>query len=164
MVIGLNIFSSGLRWTLAQLLMQKSKLGLSNPLDMLYHVQPWMIAMVLPFAVSFEGNLWQFFKITVILLNRVIGFSGIAVASSCKFFNYTNLQDVGHTLWTVLLGAFIAFCMECSEYLVITCTSSLTLSIAGIFKVIISVLYLLSMYYRFLFFWIWFFLIRKSVR
>lgn len=46
---------SGLRWTLAQLLMQKSKLGLSHPLDMLYHVQPWMIVMVLPFAISFEG-------------------------------------------------------------------------------------------------------------
>lgn len=49
---------SGLRWTLAQLLMQKSKLGLSHPLDMLYHVQPWMIVMVLPFAISFEGMLY----------------------------------------------------------------------------------------------------------
>lgn len=81
---------------------------------MLYHVQPWMIVMVLPFAISFEG---------------------VAVATSCKFFNFSNLQDVGHTLWTVLLGALIAFCMEFSEYLVISCTSSLTLSIAGIFKV-----------------------------
>lgn len=50
------IFFSGLRWTLAQLLTQKSKLGLSNPLDVMYHVQPWMLVMVLPFAISFEGK------------------------------------------------------------------------------------------------------------
>lgn len=34
-----------------------------------------------------------------------------------------------------VLGAFIAFFMELSEVLVVTYTSSLTLSIAGIFKV-----------------------------
>jgi solute carrier family 35 protein C2 len=35
--------------------MQKSKLGLENPLDMVYHVQPWMIVSILPLAVGFEG-------------------------------------------------------------------------------------------------------------
>ncbi|KAK4324708.1 hypothetical protein Pmani_004664 [Petrolisthes manimaculis] len=32
---------SGLRWTLSQLVMQKAELGLSNPIDMVYHIQPW---------------------------------------------------------------------------------------------------------------------------
>lgn len=50
-------FSSGLRWTFAQVLMQKSKLGLNNPLDMVYYVQPWMLVAVLPLAVGFEGRL-----------------------------------------------------------------------------------------------------------
>lgn len=35
----------------------------------------------------------------------------------------------------ILVGAFIAFFMELTEVLVVTYTSSLTLSIAGIFKV-----------------------------
>ncbi|KAL0279805.1 UNVERIFIED_CONTAM: hypothetical protein PYX00_001284 [Menopon gallinae] len=113
LLVLLASFSSGLRWTLAQLLMQKSRFGLSNPLDMIYHVQPWMIILVFPFAISFEG---------------------VAVASSTKFFNYAHIKDIGYTVWTILLGAFIAFCMECSEYLVVSCTSSLTLSVACIFK------------------------------
>lgn len=37
--------------------------------------------------------------------------------------------------WQVLFGAFIAFFMEITEVLVVTYTSSLTLSVAGIFKV-----------------------------
>ncbi|KAK6627516.1 hypothetical protein RUM44_009994 [Polyplax serrata] len=109
----LATFFSGLRWTLAQLLTQKSKLGLSNPLDVMYHVQPWMLVMVLPFAISFEG---------------------LAVASSSKFFNFSDLKELGHSIWAVSLGALVAFCMELSEYLFLLYTSSLTLSIAGIFK------------------------------
>lgn len=37
----------------------------------------------------------------------------------------------------ITMGAFIAFAMEISEFLVISYTSSLTLSILGIFKVIL---------------------------
>ena len=33
---------SGLRWTLSQMVMQKSEMGLANPIDMMYHIQPWM--------------------------------------------------------------------------------------------------------------------------
>lgn len=38
-------------------------------------------------------------------------------------------------VFKVSFGAFLAFAMELSEYLVVTYTSSLTLSITGIFKV-----------------------------
>lgn len=48
--------SSGIRWTCTQLLLQKSKMGMKNPVDMIYHMQPWMIASVLPFALAIEGN------------------------------------------------------------------------------------------------------------
>jgi solute carrier family 35 protein C2 len=41
---------------MCQLIVQKSKLGLQNPIDMVYHVQPWMIIAVLPFALFFEGK------------------------------------------------------------------------------------------------------------
>ncbi|XP_068084108.1 solute carrier family 35 member C2 [Anabrus simplex] len=110
-------FSSGLRWTLAQLVMQKSKLGLSNPLDMVYHVQPWMIVSVLPFAVAFEGKL---------------------VATSCQVFRYYDVHVVLRTVWKVLFGSVVAFLMENAEFLVVSQTSSLTLSVAGICKEVIT--------------------------
>lgn len=48
--------SSGIRWTFAQLIMQKQKIGLHNPVDMVFHMQPWMILAALPFAIVFEGK------------------------------------------------------------------------------------------------------------
>jgi len=30
--------------------------GLSNPLDMMFHIQPWMILSLLPLSTAFEGN------------------------------------------------------------------------------------------------------------
>lgn len=47
--------SSGLRWSFAQFIMQKSKLGLHNPIDMIYHMQPWMIASLVPLVFIIEG-------------------------------------------------------------------------------------------------------------
>ena len=29
--------------------------GLHNPLDMMYHIQPWMIVGLLPLSAAFEG-------------------------------------------------------------------------------------------------------------
>lgn len=46
---------SGFRWAMAQRILQKTKLGLQNPVDMMFHVQPWMLIGVLPFAIFFEG-------------------------------------------------------------------------------------------------------------
>lgn len=107
-------FSSGLRWTLAQFVMQRAELGLKHPIDMLYHVQPWMLVAVLPIAFAFEGK-----------------------DVSDAFHNLMGSQDWGTATLTVFLvtfGAIIAFAMELSEYLVVSETSSLTLSVAGIFK------------------------------
>lgn len=49
-------FASGLRWTFAQLLMHDSTKGLHNPVDMVFHVQPWMLLSVVPFMSVFEGQ------------------------------------------------------------------------------------------------------------
>ncbi|KAM3968823.1 solute carrier family 35 member C2 [Aphomia sociella] len=103
-------FAAGVRWTLAQLVMQKSKLGLHNPVDMVFHVQPWMFVSLLPFMIIFEG-FECFYE-----LQRLSG------------------KELGPTILKVSVGATIAFAMEISEFLVVTYTSSLTLSIAGIFK------------------------------
>ena len=52
-------FFSGIRWTLSQLIMQKSKLGLENPIDFIFHIQPLMILTLLPIAIGVEGKLFE---------------------------------------------------------------------------------------------------------
>lgn len=65
-------------------------------------------------------------------------------AGSAFFEFFDTVSDTGLTpdkLYLFILvtaGAFIAFAMEISEFLLLSYTSSLTLSIAGIFKVMHS--------------------------
>ena len=60
---------------------------------------------------------------------------GQHLAVSAKLFNAPD----GHTLWMtismVMFGCFLAFMISVSEFLLLSHTSSLTLSISGIFKV-----------------------------
>ncbi|RWS10884.1 solute carrier-like protein [Dinothrombium tinctorium] len=114
-------FLGGLRWTLAQLVMQRHDIGLSNPIDMIYHVQPWMMLGLFPLVIWFEG---------------------IPTINKSAFLEKLNENNV----LFILLGSMLAFFMELSEYLLLSYTSSLTLSIAGIFKEIFT-LYLAVEYY-----------------
>ena len=61
--------------------------------------------------------------------------AGSQVASSCLLLGSYDRHAVLMTVCKVGAGAIIAFAMELSEYLVVVNTSSLTLSIAGVFKV-----------------------------
>lgn len=88
-------------------------LGLSNPIDMIYHVQPGMILFLLPLVVYIEA--WPTY-----------------ISGRQTEIFYHLMQNF---TW-VMLAAFLAFFLEASEYLVITYTSSLTLSVSGVFKVI----------------------------
>ncbi|KAL8616329.1 hypothetical protein ACOMHN_056272 [Nucella lapillus] len=111
---------SGLRWTLAQTVLQKNEIGLSNPLDMMYHIQPWMMLTLLPLAAIAEGT---------------------KLASTELVFRFTDFELLAQNMGLVLIGAILAFFLEFSEFLLVSNTSSLTLSIAGIFKEL-CVLYL----------------------
>lgn len=103
-------FAAGLRWTFAQLLMQKYKLGLHNPVDMVFHVQPFMFVSLLLFTTIFEG------------------------LTCFDYLQKLSPEVLMPTILKVTVGATIAFAMEISEFLVVTYTSSLTLSISGIIK------------------------------
>ncbi|EDV50790.1 solute carrier family 35 member C2 [Drosophila erecta] len=105
--------SSGLRWSFAQFIMQKSKLGLHNPIDMIYYMQPWMVASLVPLVIGIEGA-------------RLI-----AVIENLP--DHTS-NEITLAIARITAGALLAFFMEFSEFLVLCKTSSLTLSIAGIFK------------------------------
>ncbi|KAL7734796.1 hypothetical protein ACLKA6_011081 [Drosophila palustris] len=105
--------SSGIRWSFAQFIMQKSKLGLHNPIDMIFHMQPWMIAALLPLVLIIEGSKLHQGMVDLHKLSE---------------------EDIIWNIAKVTLGALIAFLMEVTEFLVLCKTSSLSLSIAGIFK------------------------------
>lgn len=49
--------------------------------------------------------------------------------------NWNEPQGVLITVSAVLVGAILAFTMEVTEFMVVTHTSSLTLSISGVLKV-----------------------------
>ncbi|KFZ58772.1 Solute carrier family 35 member C2, partial [Podiceps cristatus] len=91
-------FLGGIRWTLTQILTQKAELGLQNPIDIMFHLQPLMFLGLFPLFAVFEGA----------MLFSLVG----------KLF----------------LGGILAFGLGFSEFLLVSRTSSLTLSIAGIFK------------------------------
>lgn len=78
---------------------------------MMYHIQPWMIVGILPLTIFFEG--------------MTVYEKGLSVID----------ENIGKN---IIIGAFFAFLMELSEYLLLSYTSSLTLSIAGIFKEIFT--------------------------
>jgi len=115
---------SGFRWSMAQLILQKSKLGLQNPIDMIYHIQPWMLVGVIPFAIYFEGP-------SLVKLG-----SGDLSLDELRFGDWHgSTEDTSYfILESVLIGSFMAFFMEVTEYLLVTFTSSLSLAVAGIFK------------------------------
>ncbi|XP_050570012.1 solute carrier family 35 member C2 isoform X2 [Cygnus atratus] len=48
-------FLGGIRWTLTQILMQKAELGLQNPIDIMFHLQPLMFLVLFPLFAVFEG-------------------------------------------------------------------------------------------------------------
>jgi len=110
-------FLSGIRWTVSQLIMQRAQYNLKNPIDMVYHVQPMMIIALLPFAIGFEST---------------------RVATSISLMRFASLSSFIQTVCLVSVGGFIAFLMECAEFLLVSYTSGLTLSVAGIVKEIIS--------------------------
>ena len=93
--------------------MQKSKLGLENPIDFIFHIQPLMIMTLLPIAIGVEG---------------------ISISASQDAFRYKEISTFMHTVTLMTIGGLLAFCMEVAEFLVVTYASSLTLAIIGVFK------------------------------
>ncbi|XP_046841723.1 solute carrier family 35 member C2-like [Xenia sp. Carnegie-2017] len=104
---------SGIRWATTQLLLQKESLGLSNPFDTVYHLQPLMTLSTLPLAIGIEG---------------------LQLAVSLQTFRAPSTHVMFETACFVLFGSFLAFMLTMSEYLLLANTSGITLAIAGIFK------------------------------
>ncbi|KAM4622741.1 solute carrier family 35 member C2 [Discoglossus pictus] len=103
----------GVRWTLTQIIMQKAELGLQNPIDTMFHLQPLMFLSLFPLFLYIEG---------------------LHIATSEQLFRSHDTQGMLTLLATLSVGGLLAFGLGYSEFLLVSKTSSLTLSIAGIFK------------------------------
>ncbi|KAG5282497.1 hypothetical protein AALO_G00056670 [Alosa alosa] len=112
-------FIGGIRWTLTQVLMQKAELGLQNPIDTMFHLQPLMFLGLFPLFLYNEG---------------------LSLCTSEKLFRVNELAPLLYSLWTLAVGGSLAFGLGFSEFLLVSRTSSLTLSIAGIFKEVSTLL------------------------
>ncbi|XP_072370672.1 solute carrier family 35 member C2 isoform X1 [Scyliorhinus torazame] len=106
-------FLGGIRWTLVQILTQKAELGLQNPIDTMYHLQPLMFVGLFPLFLFNEG---------------------LSLSASEKLFRYHETSNLLHMMFVLAAGGFLAFGLCFSEFLLVSKTSSLTLSVAGIFK------------------------------
>lgn len=112
-------FTGGIRWTLTQVLMQKAELGLQNPVDAMFHLQPLMFLGLLPLFLVNEG---------------------LSLSSSEKLFRVSEASPLLYSLFILSVGGILAFGLGFSEFLLVSRTSSLTLSISGIFKEICTLL------------------------
>ncbi|CDW54255.1 solute carrier family 35 member C2 [Trichuris trichiura] len=116
LLVQLASVCGGIRWAASQKLMQKRSLGMSNPLDMIYHVQPWMIIGIVPLFLVFEGEKSK----------------GLALLSSTSFGS--KVSNILRLLGLIAGGGTLAVMMEILEYALVFYTSSLTLGICAIGK------------------------------
>ena len=61
--------------------------------------------------------------------------TGLKISASSAVFDYKDVHLLLEHLAILFGGAFIAFFLEFSEFLLVQQTSSLTISMAGVFKV-----------------------------
>ena len=111
-------FLGGARWTLSQVLCQKAELGLTNPVDTVYHLCPSMIIGLFPIFIGRETSFLV----------------------SSHTFNAVTIPDLLQSVTLICMGGLIAFFLSISEYLLLSYTSSLTLSISGILKELCTLL------------------------
>ncbi|NXD67417.1 S35C2 protein, partial [Eolophus roseicapillus] len=106
-------FLGDIRWTLMQILTQKAELGFQNPIDTMFHMQPLMFLRLFPLFVVPEG---------------------LPLSVSEKLFCFHEAGMLFCLVGKLFLGRILAFGLGFSEFLLVSRTSGLTLSIAGIFK------------------------------
>jgi solute carrier family 35, member C2 len=110
-------FFSGFRWGLTQILLLRNP-ATSNPFSSIFFLAPIMFASLLLLAIPVEGfpGLFEGLRILMEVKGKVLG--------PCL----------------LLFPGAIAFCMTASEFALLQRTSVVTLSIAGIFKEVVTIL------------------------
>jgi len=111
-----SAFFSGFRWALTQILLLRNP-ATSNPFSSIFYLAPVMFVSLLTIAIPVEGfpSLFQGLEILVAKKGPIVG------------------------PLILLFPGLIAFCMTSSEFALLQRTSVVTLSIAGIFKEVVTI-------------------------
>ncbi|KAM6549885.1 hypothetical protein CsatB_021561 [Cannabis sativa] len=108
---------SGFRWCMTQILLQKESYGLKNPLTLMSYVTPVMA--VATGILSLMLDPWNEFR-------------------KNDYFN--NPWHVTRSSLLMLLGGTLAFFMVLTEYILVSVTSAVTVTIAGVVKEAVTIL------------------------
>eukprot|EP00252_Welwitschia_mirabilis_P009445 TRINITY_DN22024_c0_g1_i2.p1 TRINITY_DN22024_c0_g1~~TRINITY_DN22024_c0_g1_i2.p1 ORF type:complete len:490 (-),score=74.92 TRINITY_DN22024_c0_g1_i2:384-1853(-) len=107
---------SGLRWTLTQMLLQKEEYGLTNPFATMSYIAPVMALITAVFSLISEPWL-----------------------SLTKTRYFDTPQHIFGSCLLMLLGGTLAFFMVLCEYLLVSATSAVTFTVAGIVKEVVTI-------------------------
>ncbi|XP_058095511.1 probable sugar phosphate/phosphate translocator At1g06470 [Magnolia sinica] len=108
---------SGFRWSMTQILLQKEAYGLKHPITFMSYVTPVMA--VATALLSLIMDPWHEFK---------------------RNDYFSNSQHILHTCMVLLLGGTLAFFMVLTEYILVSTTSAVTVTIAGVVKEAVTIL------------------------
>uniref|UniRef100_A0A5B6ZEX0 Sugar phosphate transporter domain-containing protein n=1 Tax=Davidia involucrata TaxID=16924 RepID=A0A5B6ZEX0_DAVIN len=108
---------SGFRWTMTQILLQKETYGLKNPLVLMSYVTPVMAVVTAILSLILDP--WDEFK-------------------KNNYFN--SSWHITQSCLLMLLGGTLAFFMVLTEYILVSVTSAVTVTIAGVVKEAVTIL------------------------
>ncbi|XP_020575891.1 probable sugar phosphate/phosphate translocator At1g06470 [Phalaenopsis equestris] len=108
---------SGFRWSMTQILLQKESYGLKNPITLMSHVTPVMALATAILSLLLDP--WHDLK-------------------SNKYFDSSKHMIISSLL--MLFGGALAFFMVLTEYILVSATSAVTVTIAGIVKEAVTIL------------------------
>lgn len=108
---------SGFRWSMTQILLQKEVYGLKNPLTLMSYVTPVMALLT--------------------------GLLSLATEHWGEFRTSSYFDSSGHIIrscFLLLFGGTLAFFMVLTEYILVSVTSAVTVTIAGVVKEAVTIL------------------------
>ncbi|XP_062153054.1 probable sugar phosphate/phosphate translocator At1g06470 [Alnus glutinosa] len=108
---------SGFRWSMTQILLQKEAYGLKNPLTLMSTVTPVMAVATALFSLLLDP--WHEFK-------------------TSNYFN--SPWHLTRSCLLMLFGGTLAFFMVLTEYILVSVTSAVTVTIAGVVKEAVTIL------------------------
>lgn len=107
---------SGFRWSMTQILLQKEAYGLKHPLTFMSYVTPVMAVATALFSLMMDP--WRDF-------NRSIYFD--------------NSWHIIRSCLLMVIGGSLAFLMVLTEYILVSTTSAVTVTIAGVLKEAVTI-------------------------
>ncbi|XP_022968905.1 probable sugar phosphate/phosphate translocator At1g06470 [Cucurbita maxima] len=108
---------SGFRWSMTQILLQREAYGLKNPFTLMSYVTPVMAIVTLMLSLGLDP--WKEF-------------------ASNGYFN--SIWHVTRSSLLMLFGGALAFCMVLTEYILVSVTSAVTVTVAGVVKEAVTIL------------------------